>query len=286
MRAQLYAAACRATIKYVDRLPHATFSNRDRVILFLEWLMMFRRFRLVAAFAAAPTLFLAVSADAAMMNHGDFVGETVTFSAVTENNLEATLFYEDFGVSDDTLIFDPEGFGVQVNPGAGSSLLDSKLEMIITAHDGYAISTVEFGEAGDLSLVGDAQVSAGLPFFWKILEVDGVSISPILGDGQESFSATMNGTGQLWELSFNIDFAQELTLAEMTLGELGTNVTKIDLIFDNSLTATANNASSVAFIKKKQTAGVTVGTTEYVPEPSSALTLALALMGLVVRRRK
>ena len=246
--------------------------------------MNFRIPRACAAVVAMPILFAAFHANA--QNNGTFVGDTVTFVDVTENNLLPDSLYGGFSVFSDTLLFDPNGFGVQVVPGSGSSLIDSELEMMITANAGYAITTVDFSEAGDYTIAGNGSVSVALPYFWEIVEVDGVTIAPISGSGQTSFSTSAATTGGLWNLDFSLDIDEQLTLAEATLGSIGTGVTKINLRFDNNLTATADNGSSVAFIKKKQIHGLDVGTTELVPEPNSAVTLVVGLMGLAMRRRK
>lgn len=246
--------------------------------------MTFRIPRAIATLLALPILFAAYSANA--QNNGTFVGNTVTFVDVTENNLLSTQLYGGFSVFNDTLLFDPNSFGVQVVPGAGSSFIDSELEMMITANDGYAITTVDFSEEGDYTLVGDSNVSVALPYFWEIIEVDGNAIAPISGSGQTSFTTSATATGGLWALDFSLDIDQQLTNAEVSLGDLGVGVTKINLRFDNSLTATADNGTSVAFIKKKQVHGLDVGSTELIPEPSSAITLMLGLFGLALRRRK
>lgn len=246
---------------------------------------MFQTHRILAALAASTLLSFAAHANAAMMNHGDFVADTVTFVDVTENNIETNLFYDDFSSVGDTLLFDPNGFAVQVSPGPGSSLLDSELEMMISANDGYALTSLQFDEAGDYTLSGDGSINASIPYFWEIVEVDGVAVAPITGSGQTSFVAGVSGTGIIWGLDFDINIDHQLTIAEATMGEIGTGVTKLNLRFDNSLTATANNASSVAFIKKKQVGGITVNTHELVPEPNSLGMILLGLAGLMIKRR-
>ncbi len=231
--------------------------------------------RFLAAVAAVAFLFNTASTNAAMMNFGTFVGDNVTFVDVTESNLDAELHYSSVAVLSDTLILDPVGFGVQVNPGPGAELIDSELEMMITANDGAQLLTVSYSEQGDYTLAGDAEVTAGLQYFWAILEVDGAAITPINGNGQSDFSANVAATGELWALGFDINLAAELTEA----GGDGA-ITKINLRFDNSLTANAADASSVAFIKKKQVDGLTV-----VPEPSSCLVMLIGLGTLLCRRR-
>ena len=247
--------------------------------------MMSRISRLLAAIAASPIMFLAVSANAAMMNYGAFEGDTVTFVDVTEDNLGPSLLYGDFGVSTDTLLFDAAGFGA-LSPSPGSDLIDSELQTMIVANEGYAIATIDYAEEGDYTLVGDAMIEAGLAYFWEIVEVDGEAIIPITGSTGITFSSTSTGVGQLWEFSFAVDVEQLLTDAEVTEGEIGTNVTKMNLRFDNSLTAAAHDASSIAFVKKKQIIGLTVGSTEFIPEPTTIYSFLVGLVCLAIRRRK
>ena len=240
--------------------------------------------RLVAAIAVAPAMLHAVSANAAMMNYGTFVGDTITFADVTEESLGDNLLYDDFDVLNDTLLFDSSGFGV-LSPSPGSDLADSEIELMIVANTGYAITMINYAEEGDFTIVGDALVNVGLPYFWEIVEVDGVAIVPIVGSGQTSFASTFVGAGQLWGLSFELDVEQLLADAEAERGEIGTSITKINLRFDNSITATSNNASSVAFLKKKQILGLTVASTEFIPEPAAIYSLVLGLVALAIRRR-
>ena len=242
-----------------------------------------RLFRVFAAVAAVAYFSHTASTDAAMMNFGTFVGDTATFVDVTENNLDADLHYGSVSVLNDTLLLDPTGFGVQVSPGPGSFLIDSELEMMILAQPGFTLDSISYAEEGDYTVVGDAEVSVGLPYFWEIIEVDGVLIAPISGNGQSDFSTMTAGTGQIWRLEFGIDLAAELAAAEQTDGEIGTTINKVNLRFNNVLTATANSQTSVAFIKKKQIEGLAVNTS--VPEPSSFLVLLIGLGSLLCRQR-
>ncbi len=249
-----------------------------------EELMMFTlRSRFLAAFAAGVMVVQAASTHAAMMNYGTFVGDTVTFVDVTENNLDTNLHYKSFRVADDTLLFDPTGFAVQVSPGPGTRFIDSELETMIAAHPGYGLTSISFAEEGDYTIAGAAAVTVGVPLFWDIMEVDGSMITPISGSGQVDFMATETGTGRIWRVEFGLDLAVELATAEETRGEIGTHVTKVNIRFDNSLSANAHDNQSLAFIKKKQVEGVRVHT-DVVPEPSSIVMLALGLCSLLWRR--
>jgi hypothetical protein len=239
--------------------------------------------RFLAVVAAVAFLFPSASTHAAMMNYGTFVGDTVTFVDVTESNLDADLHYQSFSVPDDTLLFDPTGFGVQVSPGPGTGFIDSELEMMIVAHPGFGLISLSFAEEGDYTLAGRGEVAVGVPLFWEIVEVDGSMITPILGSGQADFISTTEGTGEIWRVDFGLDLAIELATAEETRGEIGTHVTKMNLRFDNSLSAEADDDQSVAFIKKKQIEGLHVHT-EPVPEPASLAMLVIGVCSLIWRR--
>ena len=236
----------------------------------------------LAAIAAVAFLTHAASSNAAIMNFGTFVGDTATFVDVTEDNQDTTQHYGSVDVVDDTLLLDPIGFGAQISPGPGVDFIDSELEMMIVANAGFTLDAISYAEEGDYTVAGDAEVKVGLPYFWEIVEVDGNAIAPIGGNGQSSFSTTTPGTGEIWELGFDIDLIGELAAAEAIHGEIGTTITKVNLRFDNALTADAADASSAAFIKKKQIDGLTVTTS--VPEPSSLLGLLVGLGSLLCRQ--
>ncbi len=97
------------------------------------------------------------------------------------------------------------------------------------------------------------------------------------GNGTADFTANTPITGGLWDVGFTVDLNDSLANAGMS----GT-ITKAVFRFDNSLTATADNDNSIAFIKKKQIDGVKI----MIPEPSGVLTLLVGLVGLLVRRRR
>ncbi len=227
-------------------------------------------------------------ASAALMNYGTVMSDNFTYVDVTEDNLEDDLYYDgNISTSGDTLLIDPEGFGVQVNPGPGAHLLDSELEMmILPKNDTTSIDKLFFDEEGDFSLVGGGSASASVAYFWQILEVDGNPIDPISGNGNRAFSSSTPGTGQLWSLDFSVDLAAELDAAAVS----GDRITKVGFRFDNTLSALAGDGE-VAFIKKKQTGGIRIcaagvnGThADCVPEPSSLALLLVSLFGFVRRR--
>ena len=227
--------------------------------------------------AVVVTAFVASQSPAAIMNYGTVMGDSFTFADVTEDNLVSELYYDgNLMTSGDTLIVDPDGFKVQVD-GPGIDLLDSELQMMIMPKDDSAsVDMIRFVEEGDFTLVGGGVVGASLSYFWQILEVDGTAIDPIGGSGQTDFSGTSLGTGQTWSLGFDVDLAGELDAS----GVAGDRITKVNLTFDNTLTAQAGE-NQIAFIAKKQTSGINIT----VPEPSSISLLLFSLAGFFRRKK-
>lgn len=228
--------------------------------------------------ATAICMLAASSSNASTMNYGTFTGATVDFIDVTEDNLlPSSLLYDVQGTVGDILLIDPNSFGVQQNPGPGTNLVDSELQMMVAAHDGGSVDMISFHEEGDYTILGNGNVQASIAYFWDILEVDHSPISPVSGSGSTSFQSTTNTSGGLWDIGFNVDLNASLADAGMS----GT-VTKVKFTFDNTLTASADDASSVAFIKKKQFGGVQIS----VPEPAGIFTGLIGMVGLLGLRRR
>jgi hypothetical protein len=214
---------------------------------------------------------------AAMMNYGTFNADTVDFVDVTEDNLETGLHFTVTGTVGDVLLIDPVQFGARVDPGPGAGLIDSELEMMIVAKPGGSVDMISLDEEGDYTIVGEGEVEANVAYFWQILEVDHTPITPISGMGTDGFTTSDVGTGDLWQINIDVDLSASLADAGMS----GT-VTKAKFSFDNTLVATASNAESIAFIKKKQIGGVRV----MVPEPTSIFSAVLGLLGMLGLRRR
>ncbi len=222
-----------------------------------------------------------VQADASLMNHGDFVAENYSFLNVTEDPApNPGPYYGGFDTAGDTLLVEPLGFGVQVDQGPDVSILDSTLAMMIVPNnDTASVDVLSYSEQGDFTVVGTGEVMAAIPFFWQIIEVEDIAVSPITGSGTASISGN-EGTGTVWELGFSVDLAAELVAAEVQRGvDYGSRITKVNLTFDNSLIATADDGQSVAFIKKKQTEGIRIT----IPEPTS-LSSALWIFAVLAWR--
>lgn len=235
----------------------------------------------ITVLAATLCLLISSSSPAAItFNHGTFSGDSVTFVDVTEDNGGSQTHFEDFETIIDMLAFDPVNFGVQDNDPASSDLLDSELDMMIEAHDGFAIDTVSFSESGDYTIVTEGIVGASVPYFWEINQVDGVAILPITGSGIDSFSSSTPGTG-IWSLDFAIDLTAELAAHEAINGEVGDFITKATVVFDNGVSADGTNGGT-AFIKKKRIGGLTV---TVVPEPGTLVGLIVGVVAIAMRRR-
>ncbi len=228
--------------------------------------------------------FYAARVDAGIVNHGDFVAENYSFLAVTEDSISDALpHYGGFGTVGDTLLVEPIGFGVQVVEGPGVSLLESSLQMMIVPNvDTASVGSLSYSEQGNYTVVGDGEAMAAIPFFWQIIEVDDIAVSPVIsGNGTANVSGD-SGTGVIWELGFSVDLAAELATAEAGRGvDYGSRITKVNLRFDNSLVATAGDDQSVASIKKQQTDGIRIT----IPEPAS-LASALWIFAVLIWRRR
>lgn len=252
--------------------------------------MLINRSRLLGLIGLAIIVVLMVApSHAVIINHGDIMSQNYTFVDLTEDNLETTGFYGNFSTAGDTLIIDPMGFGVQVNPGPGASLLDSELEMmIVPKNDRTSVDVIAFSESGDYTnniLAGsNATVTANAPYFWQIVEVDGTSLSNIItGNGVASFTSSANGTA-IWSNAAMLDLSMELDAAEADRGvTIGDRITKVNFRFDNTLTAQAAENSS-AFIKKKEAGGIQIGVYT-IPEPSGIALLILSALGVFKLRR-
>lgn len=237
---------------------------------------------------------LAASASAAPINYGDFSGATVDYLQVTEDANSIGDVPPLFGapqVFGDTIDFDPVGFSANSANGV-SDLTDGQLLFTVASKGLARIKTINFAEAGDTTLVGPGTAATSTAvtttLFVDITHVDNVSINPVtVGPLAMAFTpsgGTYNladdGAGTVgWTGSILLDIDALLTNAGVPFVGGATQV-KINL--DNTLTATSE-ASSQTLIAKKNANGLTI--TVNIPEPSSCIMAAMALVGLAARRR-
>ena len=239
--------------------------------------------------AALLAILLAPSALTAAILYGDFDGTTVMYLDVTESNATDEQKFGPPNIFGDQLDFNPTNFRAQSSDAA--VIEDSQLNMTIMSKGDNTISQIEIDESGDYTLsgLGDAQALAtvGANVQFSVTHVDGVTISPIVvgssqvvftpnADGEFSLPADA-GTAVAWTGSLDYDI-------DALLAEAGVDgaATKVEVVLDNTLTATAADGGA-AFIAKKDFRGLTIT----VPEPSSSGLLFAAIAGLAtcLRRR-
>jgi hypothetical protein len=178
-------------------------------------------------------------------------------------------------LSGDTLSFTPVNFNATSSNGEGYKLTDNTVNIQMTAHNGYAFSSVDLAERGDYLLQGGGSTAnvAG--------QVRVFDTSDPMKDTTTSIAPTaaMDQTG----ISTHPWTAANSTDLTSWNGTKSVNVT-----FQNLLVASTNGSSSLAYVDKKYS-GLTA-TTAAAPVPeatSSAMMLAgLGLIGWQIRRRR
>jgi len=239
----------------------------------------------VAALSLSAALLLASAAQAA--NYGNFVGSTVVFQNVRDQN---GLFGAPT-VSVDSLDFSPNAFEADcaVAPGCPPSpvQVDDTLTLAIQANSGSFIDDILLTEAGDTTLssflnaLAATQVTASV--FIDIFAIDGVAVNGINANAQMVFTqggiyeTTDEGPGtHLWSGSLLIDLDQIIANA----GASG-RATRVEINLNNTLVAFAQDGAA-ARIEKKDIDGLAI---TVVPEPGTALLMGLGLLGLSSIRR-
>lgn len=235
---------------------------------------------------------------AAPINYGDFMGNTVTYVAVTEDSSSGDTppLFGPPTVSGDTLDFNPVGFNAVASGAGGNDITDGNLSFYVVAKPGKAISSLNLAEAGDTSLAGfgtDATLTrvTGTGVL-NINEVDGLGIGAL----SIPFSMTFSPTGGIYGLASNfgggpggtifwsggkfLDVSGLLTANNIPFVA---GATKISINLDNTLTA-LSQAGTFALIAKKDFGGLSV--TVNVPEPTTALLCTLGACGVAIMRRR
>ena len=243
--------------------------------------------RFSAALLSLLALFSWTASTAVAGSYGDFIGSTVSFEDVNDQN-------DLFGmptVSGDSLDFSPNSFEADcaASACAPSPLqVDDTLNFFIRANTGSFIDTIVLQEAGDTTLssflgaFAATQVTATV--FIDIFEVNGVSINNISAQAQMvfnnsgQFETNDEGTGtHIWTGALNIDLDQILADAGVS-GQ----ATLVELNLNNTLIAFAESGAS-ARIEKKDIDGLAI---TVVPEPGTAILMGLGLIGLTVSGRR
>lgn len=227
--------------------------------------------------------------NAAIM-YGDFSGNTVMYLDVTESNGTDEQKFGPPEINGDELDFNPTNFRAQSDSAA--VINDSQLNVtIMSVAPDNQIRQILIDEGGDFTLSGlgaaEAVATVGTNVRFTITRAEGQPVSPAcIGEAQLVFTPNANGefvlpadrgTGVPWNGSLDYDVHALLA----SCGVAG-DATKVEVVLDNTLTATAAGGGA-AFIAKKDFRGLTIT----VPEPSSA-PFAMATLVIVfacTRRR-
>lgn len=239
------------------------------------------------------TAWLAPLAQAAPVSYGNFPGATVDFIDVQEDSASdpSVSLYGPPTSADDHLDLTPQGFGAS-SSGPGSDGVDSRLSFMIVAKPGKAIESVIFEEAGDATLAGlagNAQSTIQSTVDIEIAEIDGVPTSVMhIGSNlnfnpKDVFAINVDGTGTVvWAANLLLDLGPVLASNGLT-----GNVTKLNVTFNNALSATSE-AGTAAFVQKKDVDVTVIGIDRaVVPEPAAASIAMLAVVASAwVRSRR
>ncbi|MEM1211682.1 MAG: PEP-CTERM sorting domain-containing protein [Planctomycetota bacterium] len=214
---------------------------------------------------------------AAVIYPGPFVGSSVTYSNVIESSADPIndpepLFGPPSIASGNLLDFDPG-----VNPFSADSppadTTDGSLTFTVTSNNGDPIPGLFIYESGDFAMLG---LPTGAEFVASILSVrvfdpsDDSEISPpspLASVFIEVFDDPPF-EGVFWENSVTVDLS-------------GLGLTEVEIVLNNTLQAVGDLEQPVTtFIRKKDFK------VDVIPEPSSAVLLALGIGAMVTRRRR
>lgn len=260
------------------------------------------RFFSTAVLAICSALLLSSTSFAA--TYGNRVGTNYTYEGIQDG----LGLYGSPTISGDLLDFDPAAFSSSCAgpPGCTSPVTtDDNLLFHIQANSGAFIGSIILNESGDMTLSSSANALAAAilsaPVRVQVEEINGVPLSisnpgltvaTNLTTGLAFSGGTLGSDGlsytydyqnpafgsvtQLWNGSIVVDV--DALIASYGLSG---RATRVDFFMDNKLTTFAfQGASSTA--RKKDVDGVTINV---VPEPNTALLMALGLAALTAVRR-
>jgi hypothetical protein len=277
----------------VEIIRRAARRESNRVVArSCRWLAL-----LVGAVSLGLLLSAGVDVQAAPINYGDFMGNTVTYVDVTEdsNSGDTPPLFGPPTVSGDSLDFDPVGFDANATGAGGVDVTDGNLNFMVVAKPGFGIENLSLSEAGDTTLAG----FGGLGTFTAVTAdgvlnismVDGVGINVIsvpfaltfVPSGGTFDLASDGGGGPLfhtfWSGGVVIDIDSILLANNISFNR---GASKISVNLDNTLTALSEDGT-FSLIAKKDFGGLSITTN--IPEPTTFALVGLAVLGLAAARR-
>lgn len=179
------------------------------------------------------------------------------------------------GVSGNTLFFTPVAFDAEAFNGVGFDLAKETMNIKVTVHAGYGLSSLNLVERGDYLLFGAASsVDVGGQVRAFDIANPGVDLTASIVT-----SAPMTTVGLP---THNWTATTALNLSPL-------DAAAVNVTVQNLLIAKSFSADSFAFIEKKY-AGLTIGTQTITPVPEAetyAMMLAgLGLVGVMAVRRR
>ncbi len=241
---------------------------------------MFLRLSRLMCVAVCLLGLLSTSSNAFMANYGDFAGTTVMYLDVTESNPGLTALFGAPLIIGDNLDFNPVGFSASSSGAA--VVVDAQLNTTIMSNNvNQPITQINFNEAGDYTLAGLgpalANATVGMNVMVDVIEVNGSPTFVSGGSYTMTFSPASSfslpgdlGTAVPWTGNLMVD-----------VSAIAAGATKVQVVLDNTLTASAANGGA-AFIAKKDFRGLTIT----VPEPATMSIFSIAVLGLMGLRRR
>jgi len=193
----------------------------------------------------------------------------------------------------DALYFSPPDFKAGTVDAGGYDPTGAQLQILITAHTGETIDSVNIWEVGDMALsgpngTGGTGVFAAMSGFLTVLEVNGIGVTPVVisfnaGGANPSGVTAAFTPGALGTLGLNLPGDAATTswggLVTVNVASIVANATKLQLSYDNELYAyTELDGNSAAIQKNTVVIGV-------IPEPGTFALLGGGLLLLAIRAR-
>ena len=256
-----------------------------------------RALRMVVTAAVVWSIAVMVSpVFVAAANSGDFAGNDVTYTDLSEGGTGAPLFGTPT-VSGNSLDFNPVGYSASSsNGGTGSAIGNLVFGIEVNKKSSSRIGSILLSEAGTTTLSGNvapgSMGTASAVFASGVLDIHEVNFEGI-NHISVPFSMTFNPSGGTYFLGtdggggplFNTQFAGSVTLPVdqiLIANGLAAAATKVSIDLSNELHAVSEPLTS-AFMAKLDFG---VNTVVHTPEPTVLPALALAGLALARRRRR